>query len=131
MRRRPVDDHEPDERERAHDDELGRAATGARREQHRAHEDDVEPHGPTVDEDGRPDRRRQHRLKDDHAVGPVLGAFAIMPLAELLRSYLGAVSQGLHLVIFGGFVIVVMLYFPRGLAGALERPAGRAGERTP
>ena len=65
------------------------------------------------------------------AVGPVLGAFAIMPLAELLRSYLGAVSQGLHLVIFGGFVIVVMLYFPRGLAGALERLAGRWGERTP
>jgi branched-chain amino acid transport system permease protein len=63
-------------------------------------------------------------------IGPVLGAFAVMPVAELLRSYLGAVFQGLHLVIFGGFVIIVMLYFPSGLAGALERLAARWGEQT-
>jgi branched-chain amino acid transport system permease protein len=62
------------------------------------------------------------------AIGPVLGAFAIMPLAELLRSYLGAVFQGLHLAIFGGFLIVVMLYFPAGIAGALDRLA--AGRRS-
>jgi branched-chain amino acid transport system permease protein len=65
------------------------------------------------------------------AIGPVLGAFAIMPLAELLRSYLGAVFQGLHLVIFGGFLIIVMLYFPSGLAGALERLAGAGVKRAP
>lgn len=63
------------------------------------------------------------------AIGPVLGAFAIMPMAELLRSYLGAVFQGLHLAIFGGFLIVVMLYFPGGIAGALDRLA--AGRRKP
>lgn len=57
------------------------------------------------------------------AIGPVLGAFVIMPMAELLRSYLGAVFQGLHLAIFGGFLIIVMLYFPGGIAGALERLA--------
>jgi branched-chain amino acid transport system permease protein len=62
------------------------------------------------------------------AIGPVLGAFAVMPVAELLRSYLGAIFQGLHLVIFGGFLIAVMLYFPSGLAGALERLAGRWGK---
>jgi branched-chain amino acid transport system permease protein len=59
------------------------------------------------------------------AIGPVLGAFAIMPAAELLRSYLGAVFQGLHLVIFGGFLVIVMLYFPGGIAGALDRLAGK------
>ena len=63
------------------------------------------------------------------AIGPVLGALAIMPMAELLRSYLGAVFQGLHLAIFGGFLIVVMLYFPGGIAGALDRLA--AGWRKP
>jgi branched-chain amino acid transport system permease protein len=63
------------------------------------------------------------------AIGPVLGAFAIMPVAELLRSYLGAVVQGLHLAIFGGFLIIVMLYFPGGIAGALDRLA--AGWRKP
>jgi branched-chain amino acid transport system permease protein len=57
------------------------------------------------------------------AIGPVLGAFVIMPMAELLRSYLGAVFQGLHLAIFGGFLIIVMLYFPGGIAGALKRIA--------
>jgi branched-chain amino acid transport system permease protein len=61
------------------------------------------------------------------AIGPVLGAFAIVPAAELLRSNLGDVFQGLHLAIFGGFLIIVMLYFPAGIAGALERLArGRA-----
>jgi branched-chain amino acid transport system permease protein len=63
------------------------------------------------------------------AIGPVLGAFAIMPMAELLRSYLGAVFQGLHLAIFGGFLIVVMLYFPGGIAGVLDRLA--VGWRKP
>ena len=59
-------------------------------------------------------------------IGPVLGAFAIMPLSEMLRSYLGSAFQGLHLAIYGGFLIVVMLYFPSGIAGALQQPrAGR------
>ena len=58
------------------------------------------------------------------AIGPVLGSFAITPLSELLRSYLGDVAHGLHLAIYGGVVIVVMLYFPGGLAAALDRLAG-------
>jgi branched-chain amino acid transport system permease protein len=57
------------------------------------------------------------------AIGPVLGSFAITPLSELLRSYLGDAAHGLHLAIYGGIVIVVMLYFPSGLAGMLERLA--------
>jgi branched-chain amino acid transport system permease protein len=55
------------------------------------------------------------------AIGPVLGSFAITPLSELLRSYLGDAAHGLHLAIYGGIVIVVMLYFPSGIAGMLER----------
>jgi branched-chain amino acid transport system permease protein len=55
------------------------------------------------------------------AIGPVLGSFAITPLSELLRSYLGHAAHGLHLAIYGGVVIVVMLYFPSGIAGVLER----------
>jgi branched-chain amino acid transport system permease protein len=39
----------------------------------------------------------------------------------LLRSYLGSSAVGLHLVIYSFGLIVVMLYFPSGLAGALER----------
>jgi branched-chain amino acid transport system permease protein len=55
------------------------------------------------------------------AIGPVLGSFLITPLSELLRSYLGNSAAGLHLVIYSFGLIVVMLYFPAGLAGALNR----------
>ena len=65
------------------------------------------------------------------AIGPVLGAFAIMPLSEMLRSYLGAAFQGLHLAIYGGFIVVVMLYFPSGIAGALQRLAGNRRKGAP
>ena len=64
------------------------------------------------------------------AIGPVLGSFAITPLSELLRSYLGDVAHGLHLAIYGGVGIVVMLYFPGGLAAALDRLAG-SGKKAP
>jgi len=55
------------------------------------------------------------------AIGPVLGSFLITPLSELLRSHLGNAAAGLHLVIYGFGLIVVMLYFPAGLAGALNK----------
>jgi branched-chain amino acid transport system permease protein len=59
------------------------------------------------------------------AIGPVLGSLLITPLSELLRSYLGHAAAGLHLVIYSAGLIVVMLYFPAGLAGALNRIAAR------
>ena len=46
-------------------------------------------------------------------------------MSELLRSYLGNQVAGLHLVIYSALLIVVMLYFPSGIAGALGRIAGR------
>ena len=38
---------------------------------------------------------------------------------------------GLHLAIYGGVLIVVMLYFPSGIAGALERLAAADGKSAP
>jgi branched-chain amino acid transport system permease protein len=64
------------------------------------------------------------------AIGPVLGSLLITPLSELLRSYLGHAAAGLHLVIYSAVLIVVMLYFPSGLAGALNRLTG-GGRRKP
>jgi branched-chain amino acid transport system permease protein len=57
------------------------------------------------------------------AIGPVLGSFLITPLSELLRSYFGNSAAGLHLVIYSLGLVMVMLYFPGGLAGALTRLA--------
>jgi branched-chain amino acid transport system permease protein len=59
------------------------------------------------------------------AIGPVLGAFVLTPLSELLRSYFGGGAAGLHLAIYGGVLVIVMLYLPSGLAGALDRICGR------
>src|ERR1700723_521377 len=55
------------------------------------------------------------------AIGPILGSFLITPLSELLRANLGNAAAGLHLVIYSVGLIVVMLYFPTGIAGALEK----------
>jgi branched-chain amino acid transport system permease protein len=55
------------------------------------------------------------------AVGPILGSFLITPLSELLRANLGNAAAGLHLVIYSAGLIVVMLYFPSGIAGALDK----------
>lgn len=55
------------------------------------------------------------------AIGPVLGSFLITPLSELLRSHFGSGAAGLHLVIYSVGLVVVMLYFPSGLAGALNK----------
>jgi branched-chain amino acid transport system permease protein len=65
------------------------------------------------------------------AIGPVLGAFVITPVSELLRGWLGGKLAGLHLAIYGGLLIVVMLYFPGGIAAALARLAARHGRSTP
>jgi branched-chain amino acid transport system permease protein len=58
-------------------------------------------------------------------VGPILGSFLITPLSELLRANLGNAAAGLHLVIYSAGLIVVMLYFPAGIAGALDRLKSR------
>lgn len=55
------------------------------------------------------------------AIGPVLGAAVIVPLSELLRGWLSGAASGVHLTLYGAAVIVVILYFPMGIAGALAR----------
>jgi branched-chain amino acid transport system permease protein len=59
------------------------------------------------------------------ASGPVFGALIIVPLSELLRGLLSQSTSGLHLVIYGIIVIIVILYFPSGVSGAIGRAASR------
>lgn len=53
--------------------------------------------------------------------GPVIGALALRPLNEFTRIYLSDQLPGLHLVIFGLILILVMLYQPKGLTAPLSR----------
>jgi branched-chain amino acid transport system permease protein len=55
------------------------------------------------------------------ATGPVFGALIIIPLSELLRGWLSQAASGLHFVIYGTVVIIVILYFPSGISGAMAR----------
>ncbi len=47
--------------------------------------------------------------------GPVVGAILIIPLSEFMRAWLGGVGQGLHLVIYGLIMVVVVIVSPGGL----------------
>jgi hypothetical protein len=38
--------------------------------------------------------------------------------------------SGLHLVIYGGIVIIVILYFPSGVSGAISRAWRRLSQRA-
>lgn len=48
------------------------------------------------------------------AVGPILGAFFIIPLEELMNDWFSASVAGLSQLIFGLILIVVILWRPRG-----------------
>jgi branched-chain amino acid transport system permease protein len=50
--------------------------------------------------------------------GPLFGAMLIAPLEQILRSWLGGVLFGLHGVIFGVLLIVILLALPNGLLSA-------------
>jgi branched-chain amino acid transport system permease protein len=54
-------------------------------------------------------------------LGPILGAAVLAPLQEGLRAWLGGQAQGLHLVIYGVLIIVVVKFLPRGIVDWLRR----------
>jgi branched-chain amino acid transport system permease protein len=53
--------------------------------------------------------------------GPVLGALLLRPVSDFSRIYFGSKLPGLHNIIFGLVLVLVMLYQPRGLQEPLTR----------
>ena len=49
--------------------------------------------------------------------GPLAGALVLHTLAELTRNLFGALP-GINLVIYGGVLILIVMFMPRGLVGA-------------
>ncbi len=49
--------------------------------------------------------------------GPVLGAAALHLLAELTRNLFGALP-GLNMIVYGGVLVLIVMFLPRGLAGS-------------
>jgi branched-chain amino acid transport system permease protein len=64
------------------------------------------------------------------AAGPIIGSFVLTPLQELLRSWLGGSYAGLHLVIYGCILMLVVIFMPQGILGLIK---GRFayGEKRP
>ncbi|MCD6243152.1 branched-chain amino acid ABC transporter permease [Candidatus Bathyarchaeota archaeon] len=54
-------------------------------------------------------------------IGPTVGAVVLMPISEMLRVHLGGTYAGLHLLIYGVLLIVVLLFMPKGLTGIIKK----------
>lgn len=53
-------------------------------------------------------------------LGPLFGAVLILPLSQFLRGIFGSSLNGLHLIIYGVVLIVVLLLIPEGLGPKLS-----------
>lgn len=48
-------------------------------------------------------------------LGPILGAFALVPLDALTRGYLGQAQQGVSFFAYGTLLVVVVIFLPKGI----------------
>ena len=52
--------------------------------------------------------------------GPLVGAAFLVPIAETVRASLGQSYAGIHLVVYGGVLMAVILFAPEGLMGLIR-----------
>lgn len=50
-----------------------------------------------------------------HPMGAIVGAMVLQPISEIVRLYFGESLPGLHLVIYGTILILIVLYMPEGI----------------
>ena len=48
-------------------------------------------------------------------LGPLWGALVLVPTAEITRALWGGSLQGIHLIVYGALLILVILYWPQGI----------------
>jgi len=54
--------------------------------------------------------------------GPIIGSFLMTPLAEVTRHYFAKGGyEGLHMIVYGILLIIVVLFFPRGISPVLQK----------
>ncbi len=54
-------------------------------------------------------------------LGPVIGAFILIPISEFTRIYLGGGGKGTDLIIYGLLIIIICVYQPFGVIGIAKR----------
>ena len=62
-------------------------------------------------------------------LGPILGAILNKPMVELVRGYFSVSRAGTTLMIYGLFLMVFILFLPRGVIGLLEPPYRKFRQR--
>lgn len=65
------------------------------------------------------------------AAGPIVGSFVLTPLQELLRAWLGGKFAGVHLVIYGCILILVVTFMPQGILGLIKKRSASQEEPSP
>lgn len=58
-------------------------------------------------------------------LGPILGAFALVPIDALMRGYLGQAQQGVSFLAYGMLLTVAVIFLPRGIMSWLSHPMSR------
>jgi branched-chain amino acid transport system permease protein len=62
-------------------------------------------------------------------LGPILGAFLLVPIREMARTYIGSTYLGAHLVIYGLIMVVVILFLPHGIEGPIKNACARIARK--
>jgi branched-chain amino acid transport system permease protein len=54
-------------------------------------------------------------------LGPVIGAFILYPVGELARYLWGGSAAGIHLLFYGAFLVISIMFMPEGVVGLFRR----------
>lgn len=57
--------------------------------------------------------------------GPIIGAAVLFPLSELTRIYFGGSGGAEDLMIYGALILLISIFYPRGLIGLVHKVTGR------
>ena len=60
-------------------------------------------------------------------LGPLWGAMVLVPIAEVTRALWGGSLQGIHLIVYGALLIVVIRYWPQGIDPWVRRGVEATG----
>jgi len=60
-------------------------------------------------------------------LGPAVGAIIFIPIDIMLRAKLGTALPGIHMIIYGIILIVVLLFMPKGIYGTIKEKLSRSG----
>jgi len=62
--------------------------------------------------------------------GPIIGAAVLVPLSEVTRIYFGGTGGTLDLMIYGALIVLICIFKPEGLVGAVKLRRSHPSEET-